>query len=159
MAREALLDHVPIPDSQVHPIRCGSSAGEEARAYESSLRLHFSNGVPRSDLFFLGLGKDGHTASLFPAHPALREKERGVVEVKRAGEDFSRVTWTVPWINQARSVVFLVLGMEKAGILKEVLEGHPDPERRPAQAISPVEGALRWLADREAASRLRSKGR
>jgi 6-phosphogluconolactonase len=159
MAREALLDHVPIPAAQIHPIPCEPSAGEGARAYESSLRLHFSNQSPRPDLFFLGLGEEGHTASLFPRDSALREKERWVVEVKGAGEDVSRVTWTIPWINQARRVVFLVLGRGKAAILKEVLEGPLDPERWPAQAILPVQGELRWLVDQEAASLLSSKGK
>ena len=100
---------------------------------------------------FLGLGVNGHTASLFPGTAVLDEQERWVADVHVLEGDLDRVTLTAPLINAARTVAFLVAGGGKAEILRQVLEGQRDICRLPAQLIQPTEGDLLWLADREAA--------
>ena len=152
-AREALLDRVPIPKSQIHPILCSGDSRQAARRYESLL-LQFFEGPPRLDLVLLGLGEDGHTASLKPGTSALDERERLAVAVPDLGEGFDRVTLTAPALNGARKIVFAVSGQAKAHALREVLEGPPRPDRFPAQLIHPVDGELLWLVDGPAASLL-----
>ncbi len=150
MAHEALLDHVPIPRSQIHPIVCAGDPEAAAARYEAALRDFFGERPPRFDLIFLGLGEDGHTASLFPFSPALEEQARWVAAVE--GPDIPRVTLTFPVLNQARWVVFMVAGANKAAILREVQKGPLDPRRWPAQGIRPAAGRLLWLVDRAAAA-------
>jgi 6-phosphogluconolactonase len=154
MARQALLSHVTIPPSQIHPIPCSRSPQVAAEQYEGVLQAFFGDQPPRFDLVFLGLGENGHTASLFPGTPVLAEQERWVAAVHVAEQDMDRVTLTAPLINQAAVVVFLVSGANKAAVLKEVLEGPSDPDRLPAQLIQPADGELHWLLDQEAASLL-----
>lgn len=154
MAQEAWLDHVPIPKDQIHPLDCSQAPAAAARQYEAQLRKFFAGRPPRLDLVLLGLGDDGHTASLFPGTPALEERERWAAAVLPAGADLYRVTLTAPLINQAAMVVFLVAGKSKAGVLHEVLHGPRDPERLPAQLIQPQNGDLLWLTDLAAAARL-----
>ncbi len=155
MARQALLDHVPVPAANIHPIPYRSSPRESAVEYEDILRAFFSAGPPRFDLVFLGLGENGHTASLFPGTSAVAERDRWVTEVYIAEQDLYRVTLTAPLFNRAALVAFIVAGGGKALILREVLEGALEPRRIPAQLIKPESGRLLWLVDREAASRLR----
>jgi len=152
MAWEALLRHVPIPPDHIHPIEGAGDPEAAAARYEALLRRFFGEAPPRFDLILLGLGEDGHTASLFPFHPALDEPTRWVAAVDAA--DPPRVTLTFPILNQARRVVFLVSGANKAAILHAVLREPPDPHRRPAQGVRPGPGRLLWLADRAAAQRL-----
>jgi 6-phosphogluconolactonase len=152
MAYEALLRHVPIPAHQVHPIPCEGDPETAAVRYEALLRSFFREAPPRFDLVFLGLGEDGHTASLFPFHPAVTEPRRWVAAVPEA--DPPRVTLTLPILNQARRVVFLVTGARKAEILRAVWEGPFDPLRRPAQGVRPGPGRVLWLVDAAAASEL-----
>ncbi len=154
MAREALLDHVPVPAGQVHPMDCGPAPAAEARRYEALLREFFTPDAPRFDLILLGLGENGHTASLFPGDPALAETERWVASVYVAEQDLHRLTLTVPLINQARTVAFLVSGAAKAAVVREVIAGPRDPERLPAQLILPEPGELHWLLDKAAAGSL-----
>ena len=154
MARQALLDQVPIPASQIHPMSCGQAPEEGAREYESTIRKFFGDQQPRFDLIFLGLGENGHTASLFPRSPVLQEQDRWVSEIYVAEQDLYRVTLTAPLINQAAVVAFLVSGNSKSGVLKEVLEGPSDPNRLPAQLIQPSNGELHWLVDQGAAANL-----
>jgi 6-phosphogluconolactonase len=154
MAYRALLHQVPLPESQVHPITCEQEPREAARRYEELLPEYFAAGPPRLDLVFLGLGGNGHTASLFPRHAVLKEKERWVALVTGPGLDLHRVTLTPVLINQAAVVAFLVAGAAKAWILREVLAGHRDPRRWPTQLICPEDGELIWLLDREAAALL-----
>jgi 6-phosphogluconolactonase len=150
MARQALLDHVPIRESQVHPIRCAGDAHRAAEAYEGLLRTFFGNGSPVFDLVYLGLGENGHTASIFPGTPVVEERSRWAAEIYVAEQDMWRVTLTAPLINQAAAVAFLVAGATKARILQRVLEGRFEPHRVPAQLIRPADGTLLWMADREA---------
>lgn len=156
MARESLLDHVPIPDENVHRIAGELDPTQAAALYEQHLRAFFS-GQPRFDLILLGLGNDGHTASLFPHTPALDERERWVVADYYAPvQPPWRVTLTPPAINAAARVVFLVSGEEKADMLRRVLEGEFKPHELPAQLIQPISGELTWLVDETAASRIKA---
>jgi 6-phosphogluconolactonase len=157
MARQALLAQVPIPPSQIHPIPCSRSPQVAAEQYEGILQAFFGDQPPRFDLVFLGLGENGHTASLFPSTPVLEEQQRWVAAVHVVEQDMDRVTLTAPLINQAAVVAFLVSGASKAAVLKELLEGPLDPSRLPAQLIQPANGELHWLLDREAASLLTRK--
>ena len=161
MAHESLIDHVPIPSSNVFRIRAEESAAQAARKYELELQHFFHRGdpgqgeplLPEFHLIFLGMGEDGHTASLFPGTPALQERNRWVVENPVSKLNTQRITFTVPLINRAREVIFLVSGGAKAGALKQVLEGPFDPETYPSQLIRP-RGRLLWLVDEAAAAQL-----
>lgn len=150
MAREALLDHVPLPSEQIHPIRCPADPRGAAARYESVLRDFFGSNPPRFDLIFLGLGENGHTASLFPDTPVLEEQARWVAEVYVSEQDLYRITLTAPLINRGAMVAFLVTGAGKAEVLRKVLEGPEEPRRLPARLIRPAGGEVRWLVDREA---------
>jgi len=154
LAKEAWLDHVPIPADQIYPMNGADDPAAAARQYEAKLREFFAGQPPRLDLILLGLGDDGHTASLFPGTPVLKEQTRWAAEVYVAEQDLHRVTLTAPLINQAALVVFLVAGPSKAGVLQEVLRGPRDPVRLPAQLIQPQNGELLWLTDLAAAAQL-----
>jgi 6-phosphogluconolactonase len=154
LAKEAWLDHVPIPADQIHPLDCANDPAAAAGHYEAQLRAFFAGQSPILDLVLLGLGDNGHTASLFPGTSVLAERERWAAAVSPAGTDLHRVTLTAPLINQAALVAFLVSGHSKAGVLKEVLHGPYDPERLPAQLIRPQNGELLWLTDLAAAAQL-----
>jgi 6-phosphogluconolactonase len=148
MARETLLEHIRV--GGVHRIRCELSPDEASTAYEEELRDFFREEPPRFDLILLGIGADGHTASLFPETPALDVHDRWVVANPVPKLDTTRITLTVPVINAAGSVVFLVAGEDKAAALKEILEGEADPREYPARLIqSPDEPE--WRLDRAAA--------
>jgi 6-phosphogluconolactonase len=152
---EALLDRVPVPADHIHPIRCAGDPARAALAYDALLRSFVADSDgPTLDLVLLGLGENGHTASLFPGDPALQETSRWVVPARVAGQAFARVTLTAGVLNRARAVVFLVSGSAKAGVLRQVLEGPRRPERLPAQLIRPRFTQPLWLVDAEAASQL-----
>jgi 6-phosphogluconolactonase len=157
MTREAMLDHVPLPPAQIH--RMAGELDPEAAAahYESLLRDSFrleGAEIPRFDLVALGMGDDGHTASLFPHTAALHETGRLVVANQVPQKDTWRITLTWPVINHSSSVFFLIAGADKAGILHEVLTGPRDPNRLPSQLIWPASGILTLLLDRAAAALL-----
>ena len=159
MAREAMLDRVPVPAENVHRIPAERPDAQRAAAeYEATLRSFFalaSGEWPRCDLILLGLGKEGHTASLFPGGDAVRERERLVVAPWVEAQKTFRITLTPPVLNQARRAMFLVSGEEKAEALHAVLEGPREPERYPAQI---VEGNRLWMVDRAAARLLKTAG-
>jgi 6-phosphogluconolactonase len=160
LAREALLDHVPVPQQNVHPMPTGLHDPEDAaEAYAETLRTHFSGPWPRFDLVLLGLGSDGHTASLFPGSRAVAEKERWVMAVRAPVKPSRRLTLTLPVINRARMVWFLVAGAEKASALRSVLMESPQPQRCPAAGVRPINGGVTWWADAAAAARLRLPAR
>ena len=162
MTRAALLARVPVPAANVHRIRGEDEPAAAAAAYERKLRELFATpvGEPRTttgarfDLVLLGLGKDGHTASLFPRSAAVRETRRWAVAEDLADLSMSRVTLTPVVINAAAEIAFLVCGREKSATLKRVLEGPSEPDALPAQAIAPRAGRLRWLVDADAAADL-----
>lgn len=153
MARLALLDHVSI--GSVHPMRGELLPDEAAMAYEEELREFFGSagGPPVLDLILLGIGGDGHTASLFPYTPALEVADRWVVQNPVPSLETVRITLTLPVLNAARAVNFLVAGESKAGALKQILEGDPDPREYPAKLVRP-EGGPTWMVDRPAAGAL-----
>jgi 6-phosphogluconolactonase len=165
MAREHLLDRVPVPERSVHRVRGEGDPAEAATAYERELRAAFATpeGPPRPtpgsrfDLVLLGMGGDGHTASLFPGTSAVRERERWVRAQHVAAVSMWRVTLTPVVINAAAEVAFLVAGREKAPTLHRVLEGPYQPDALPAQAIAPHAGRLCWLVDAAAAADLRRR--
>lgn len=157
LAHEAWLSHVPIPAENVHRVPGELEAKAAARAYAAALSDYFCGPRTRFDLVLLGLGRDGHTASLFPGSEALLETERPVaaVEADYEGRPACRVTLTLPAINTARQVLFLVTGRDKAEIVRAVLEG---PERGlPTQRVRPVAGELAWLLDAEAAAQMANR--
>jgi len=153
------LSAVPVPREQVHPILCDWSPEHAAVEYEKLLRRFFRDGSRSFDLVFLGLGEDGHTASLFPHSPVLEEKGKWVRSVFVADQVMYRVTMTPVLINSAAAIAFLVSGADKADVLRKVIEGPYDPLSLPAQLIRPADGKISWLIDRAAASCLGSDGR
>lgn len=136
---------------------CDCSPQEAAVEYEALLRNFFANNRPQFDLVLLGLGENGHTASLFPGSSVLEEHKHWVAEVYVAEEGLHRLTLTAAAINQATLVVFMVLGSDKALILRKVLNEAQDPCSIPAQLIKPLDGGLLWLVDRDAARLLRQR--
>ena len=155
MARETLLDHVPVPAANVHRIHGEDDPATAAAAYEATLRalLQTPTGA-RIDLVLLGLGEDGHTASLFPGGAAVHEQTRWVMAARASAGSMWRITLTPAVINAAAEVLFLVSGGAKAGILGRVIEGPRRPQELPAQAIAPSNGRVRWCVDAAAAAEL-----
>jgi len=157
MAREGLLDHVPLPPGNVHRMRGEQDPALAALAYEQDLhRLFRTSELPAFDLICLGMGDDGHTASLFPGTAALRERERWVVAHYVEAMLAWRLTFTAALINAARHVVFLVEGAGKSETLWRVLAGPYQPNVLPAQLIQPISGQVHWLVDAAAAARIQS---
>jgi 6-phosphogluconolactonase len=147
MAREALLSRVSLPAANVHRIRGEEPPELAALAYELELRAFFrTERPPALDLIWLGMGENGHTASLFPGTAALRERARWVVAQYVEVVGSWRVTFTLPLINAAREAAFLVEGVGKAATLRRVLRGPYQPDVLPAQLVRPA-GRLRWLVD------------
>jgi 6-phosphogluconolactonase len=149
LANEAMLSRVPVALTNVHRVISENPAAEAARDYEDTIKEISED--PRLDLILLGLGTDGHTASIFPGSEVLNETERLVAAPWVAKLNTFRITMTLPLLNNGASVVFLVSGAEKAQIVKEVLEG---PEKYPAQAVKPHNGELIWMLDHDAANDL-----
>lgn len=163
MARETLLDKVPTPAHNVHPMPTEMDPAAAAAEYERILGEFFAcpgqavGGAPKFDLVLLGMGEDGHTASLFPGTAVLTEKKRWVVahDVQQLGA--WRITLTPVAINAAAHVTFVISGESKARRLQQVIEGPFQPQALPAQLVSPTHGHLLWLVDAAAASHLRRK--
>lgn len=158
MAKESFLSKVAIPPGNIFPVPAENpDASAAAETYEQTLRTFFAlapGEFPRFDLILLGMGPDGHTASLFPETAALQEKSRLVVANWVEKLNASRITLTLPVLNAARCVAFLVSGTDKAAVLHEVLEGNAPPEKYPSKLVQPDEGRLIWFVDRAAASGL-----
>ncbi|MBC8029809.1 MAG: 6-phosphogluconolactonase [Pyrinomonadaceae bacterium] len=153
MVDKALISKVEIPAKNVHRMTGEGDPEENARLYENRLREFFAQrDWPRFDLVLLGMGADGHTASLFPESRTLEETSRWVVATERAHSGQRRITLTVPALSHAAHVIFLVTGKAKAAALAEVLGGQSKRDRLPASLIRPVDGTLEWFVDRDAAS-------
>ncbi len=154
LVQETLLQHISIPAGNVHPMPTDwPDPDEAARVYEKLLRSRFSSAWPCFDLVLLGLGADGHIASIFPGSPVFDEPARWVM-VARAPVSVSppvRLTLTLPVINHARCVFFLVSGAEKADAVRRALAGPPDPRACPASAVRPAAGVVVWWVDEQAA--------
>lgn len=154
MVAATLISKVPLPPANVFRMAGEDNPIENAQAYEKRLREFFpASAWPRFDLVMLGMGADGHAASLFPGSDALHENSRWVVTTKNP-QGTNRITLTAPALNHAANILFLVTGKEKAGTLFEIMRGQPDLTRLPAALIRPIAGTLEWFIDREAASLL-----
>ncbi len=147
MAWETLIDHVPISMDNVHRILGEHDPIVAAETYEQELKGHFKSALPRFDLILLGLGEDGHTASIFPGWTAADESKRLAVAVQHPKTNQWRVTLTLPTINAAANVVFLVTGPAKANALRIARSGLSAPAEFPASAVDPTTGTLRWFCD------------
>lgn len=155
MAKEALLDHVPCPQTNIHPMPTHfPDADAAARDYERTLRSRFVEVWPSFDLVLLGLGDDGHTASLFPGSDALAERTRWVVAAEAPVEPRQRLTLTMPVLTRARTVFVVVAGASKAVALQHVLEERADRITYPGAGLRLAEGSVVWWVDQEAAARL-----
>lgn len=162
MAHDTLLDRVPLPAANIHRIRGEDLPDGAAASYEVVLRnlLHTPTGPPstnparRIDLVLLGLGDNGHTASLFPERPELDEASRWVVAAQLNAHPPWRVTMTLPLFNAAAELLFIVAGKGKAAMLNRVRRGPPRPRELPAQLIAPTSGHVDWLVDAGAAAQL-----
>jgi 6-phosphogluconolactonase len=165
MTRQALLRHISIPVNNLHRIRGELDPMQAASTYERKLRDFFAarpaqtvmiddSPVVRLDMVLLGMGDDGHTASLFPHTRALHERQRWVAANYVEQQGSWRITTTPVLINAAHTVVFFVAGEIKAAVLRDVLHGPPQPETLPAQLVQPVSGRLHWMVDQTAASAL-----
>lgn len=158
MAEEAMLSKVPVPPGNVFRMPTENpDADAVALSYEQTLRKFFSleaGQVPRFDMILLGIGPDGHTASLFPETAALQERSRLVVANWVEKLKTSRITFTLPVLNTARRVAFLVSGTDKAAVLRTVLQSDAPGEQYPSKLVQPTDGELIWFVDRAAASQL-----
>jgi 6-phosphogluconolactonase len=157
MVHEVWFDHSPIPAENIHRIRGEDDPAIEALRYEQDIaRLYRSARFPAFDLILLGMGDNGHTASLFPGTAALRETGRWVVAQYVEVMTTWRVTFTAPLINAARHVAFLAEGAGKAQMLWNVIEGPYQPDVWPSQLIQPVSGEVHWLVDAAAAAKVKA---
>lgn len=156
-AIRGFLNHVPIPDERVHPFETDlDDPNVAAERYERDIQqtVPITGGIPTFDLILLGMGDDGHTASLFPGTAAIHEERRLVVAHRVDKLDATRLTLTPRVINAAEQVVFLIGGAGKAGMLHAVLDGDVDVDTFPSQVVRPASGTLIWLVDDAAASGL-----
>lgn len=155
LAKTALLDRIPVPPANVHPMPTDHEDPDAAaRAYEALLREYFRGREPSFDLLLLGMAANGHVASLFPHHPALRERTRWIVAAEVPAEPSRRVTFTYPLINRAASVAFLVAGSAKAEAVARAMRPGTTPDEVPAAGVRPAGGDVRWWLDRSAAALL-----
>lgn len=160
MARETLLTHVPIPVDQIHRIQGEVDPEEAATRYEQALIEFFGllpGEAPEFDLILLGIGADGHTASLFPATEALEEDDRLVVANPVDKLETVRITFTVPVLTEAANVMVLAAGADKAAAVQRALEGPYEPIQTPAQVLRTAAGSVTWLLDRAAGGSLQGQ--
>lgn len=147
VAWETFIDHVPISMDNIHRVLGEHDPIIAAETYEQELKDHFKSALPRFDLILLGLGEEGHTASIFPGSTAATESTRLVVAAQHPRTNDWRVTLTLPTINAAANVVFLVTGPAKANALRIARSGLSAPAEFPASAVDPTDGRLVWLTD------------
>jgi 6-phosphogluconolactonase len=153
MAKQTLLDHVPIPADNTFRMEGELPPTEAASRYRQRLETYFSGHIPALDLAILGLGPDGHTASLFPGSEGLSEEEQPVIANYAPSQQAWRITLTYPVLLAARQVMLLVVGEEKAGVLAEILQ-QPEEASYPAARIVREHPAVTWMLDSEAAKNL-----
>ncbi len=150
MVQQTLLEHISIPDGNVHRIRGEITPEQAAREYAELLHNHFREDSPHFDLILLGIGEDGHTASLFPDTDAIEECERHAVAVFVPGLNTWRVTLTLPVLNAAREVIFLVSRSSKSNIIQRIMSVKQPTKDLPATMVNPENGTLRWMLDSDA---------
>ena len=155
MVNEALISRVAMPSQNVHRIKGESAPQESAESYEAEMKSFFGTRAwPRFDLVLLGMGDDGHTASLFTGSDALKETTKWVVVTVQPQSGQARITLTLPVLNHAARVTFVVTGEKKAAPLVHVLHADAAVDELPAQKVRPATGICEWLVDHSAASRL-----
>jgi 6-phosphogluconolactonase len=161
MAREAMLDKLKVPEAHIHRIRAEEKDLDKAAyAYEAEIERAVGRvaGVgrrpPSFNLFLLGMGPDGHTASIYPDTDAVHETDRWVIPVDVPSLGAKRITMTPTLINRAHFIIFIVTGQAKAQVVHDVLQGPRNPRHCPVQLIHPLTGEVIWFADREASSKL-----
>ena len=162
MARETLLDRVPVPAANIYPVpTVGGSAEQAARAYAETIAVTVAGDPPRFELILLGMGPDGHTASIFPEQPeAVAPSDLLTISVHNSPKPPpTRISFTYKLINAAAGVLFLVAGADKSATLREVLRGPADRARLPARGVRLADGQLVWLVDVAAYAESRSGGR
>lgn len=158
MARDSLFDPLRIAPAQIFYIQTALGHAAAAANYEAAIREHFGSDQPAFNLILLGLGDNSHTASLFPHTTILEERSLLVSDVYVDELQTYRISMTVPLINQARNIAFLVNGSSKAGAVKKIIEGERNYREYPAQLILPESGELHWFLDEKAASQLSTHG-
>ena len=158
VVHDLLLSRVPLPPANIHRIHGEDRPETAALAYEVDLRKFFGTAMPAFDLVLLGMGEDGHTASLFPSHPAVEESARLVIPVVNIAGGHQRVTMTLPVLAHASVLLFFVTGFAKAEAVSKVLE-QGNPERYPAGMVNARSSKVQWFMDRAAASLLNNKKR
>ena len=154
-AKKDFINNIPIPPDQVHPMPAMSVPEEGVEKYQEEINSYFTGiatNDPIFDLIVLGIGKDGHTASLFPGQSSIEDPKRSVISLKGGQPNLSRLTLTFPVLNSARHILFLASGKEKASVVKAVFEKNTGS--LPVHKIIPEDGKVIWLLDREAASLL-----
>ncbi len=159
-AREDFLDHIPAVQKNVHPMPAHMPPEEGAEEYQFEITRFFgkkAHEIPVFDLILLGIGTDGHTASLFPGDPALHARGSFIVAVKGGTPNVHRLTMTYPILNGAREILFLATGKDKAAVVRALIE--KEQKGLPAQGIHPISGKLTWLLDRQAAALLKDRTR
>ena len=154
MVKETLLDHLNLSEENIHRVPVELEVRLAAFSYEEELRRFFDNEWPKFDLILLGMGDDGHTASLFPKSAGLNEEHRWFIANQLPKEQTWRLTLTKNAINHASNILVLVQGISKSSMLKEVLIGPHDPVIKPIQLVSPHQGRMLWFVDQMAASQL-----
>ena len=151
IAKKILLAKINIPSENIFPIPVNLPPAEAAETYQNEIKDFFGNAPIIFDLILLGLGNNGHTASLFPDTNVLDEKAIGIKQVYIPAQKMFRITMTAPLINQAKNILFIVKGKEKAAILNKVFTSPKQPHKYPAQLIEPNNGKLWWFVDKKAA--------
>lgn len=161
LAQQALLNKIPIPASHIHRMPADETDRDAAsQSYSDEMRRIFATSrIPSFDLIQLGMGPEGHTASLFPHQPSLHEQQRLVMPVIVSKPPPPRLTFTPPLLNAAHNVLFLVTGTDKAEAVQAVLEGVANPNEYPAQIVQPAHGEVVWMLDTKAASNLKNVGK
>jgi 6-phosphogluconolactonase len=157
LAYESFLSKISVPASNIHRVKGEEDPEKAGKDYENDMRKFFGiSGIPVFDLTILGMGEDGHTASLFPDSKALEEKIRLALPVYMKRPKCDRVTLMLPILNNSAQILFLVSGPSKANIVNEILGKEGKKERYPAGLINPSRGNIIWLIDRQAAANLTS---
>lgn len=155
MVKENLLDHISIPEKNIFPVPVNDTAKKSALTYEKKIDRFFKNKKNIFDWLLLGLGDDGHTASLFPRTDILKEKKRLVQEVWVEQKQNWRISFTLPLINKSAQIIFLVTGREKATVVSDIVHHKKIKPVLPAQLVKPVKGNICWMLDEEAAAKFK----
>lgn len=154
MVKENLLDHISISEKNIFAVPVNGTAKDSAKEYEATVNQFFKNKKVVFDWLLLGLGDDGHTASLFPGTAVLKEKKRSVKEVWVEEKQTWRISFTLPLINRAAHIIFLVAGKEKSAVVADVINHKKIKPTLPSQLVKPEKGTIYWMLDEEAAAKV-----